>query len=73
MAARQLEERMLLTRRLGDGAAERGHTVSATRFKQVSEETRNALLTIRGLLADISPLQETPDDVSADVPGTEVP
>jgi two-component system chemotaxis response regulator CheB len=73
MAARQLEERMLLTRRLGDGAAERGHTVSATRFRESSEETRAALETIRGLLADVSPLQETPQDLRADLPGHQVP
>jgi two-component system chemotaxis response regulator CheB len=73
MAARQLEERMLLTRRLGDGAAEHGHTVSATRFHQISEETRNALQTIRNLLAEIPTLQNTPDDVGADLPEAEVP
>jgi two-component system, chemotaxis family, protein-glutamate methylesterase/glutaminase len=73
MAARQLEERMLLTRRLGDGAAERGHTLSAARFRQASEDTGDALETIRAVLADIAPLQETPSDVGADLPGHQVP
>ncbi|WP_329244777.1 chemotaxis protein CheB [Actinoallomurus sp. NBC_01490] len=73
MAARQLEERMLLTARLSEGAADRGHKVSAAQFRRVSEDTRNALETIRGLLAEISPLQNTPQDVSADIPGDEVP
>lgn len=73
LAARQLEERMLLTRRLGEGAAERGHTVSAAQFQQVSEDTRGALETIRALLAEISPLQQTPEDLVIDRPGHQVP
>jgi two-component system, chemotaxis family, protein-glutamate methylesterase/glutaminase len=73
MAARQLEERMLLTRRLGDSAATRGHTVSATRFHRVSKDTRDALETIRGLLAQISRLQNAPADTEADTPDAEVP
>lgn len=58
VAARQLEERMLLTGRMAESATARGHHLSARRFREATDETRQALETIRNLLDGVSAAPE---------------
>jgi two-component system chemotaxis response regulator CheB len=50
LATRQLEERMRLTRRLADRAANRGHRMSAASFGNASDEALHAVRVLRELM-----------------------
>ena len=60
MALRSLEERAALTRDMSDRAHERGHRMTASGFKEESEEALAAALLVRDLITDMAAASPMP-------------
>jgi two-component system, chemotaxis family, protein-glutamate methylesterase/glutaminase len=72
LAIRSLDERHRLTGRLADSARDRGHPISAARFRAASEEAALAADVIRGATSKMTPVTEEPvaDQLTSGETGT---
>ena len=72
LAIRSLDERHRLTERLAESARNRGHPISAARFRAASEEAALAADVIRSATGKLTPVTEEPvaDQLTAGETGT---
>jgi two-component system chemotaxis response regulator CheB len=63
MALRGLEEKAALSRDLGDRAADTGHDLSATRFRETATEALGAAELVRRLIQEIGERNDLPEEI----------